>query len=586
MNESMTRTVTIDHTRADEESRTVYATLSTEYGIVRSYGNEILLHESDAVDLTRTPFPLVVDHDTSELPIGLVEQVRVVGRKLKGVLRFGESERAKEIWQDVRSGVIRNLSIGYRIHDSRMDGEDLIVTSWEPYEVSAVAVGADPHAGIGRSMKKVNEMEKMSRSERKAQKRSNEDVVSDINEILHLGKQHGEMEMAQDEVRNGTSLEDFHSKLLGRIAMSKMISHSKPEGNPVLIGMNQNEMNNFSFVRAIRAHHTGDWRRAGLEREAIQAAADQVGKSTENIVIPPDMMQRDLAQRDFTKAGTSSASIQTTILSSSFIDILRNHSLLLDRVQMLAGLTGDIAIPRMSGSATSYWVAEGSNVTESTPTLDQVTLQPKTVGGLVDISRKMLLQSTPDAEMMIRNDLGMVLATEVDRAIINGSGSGAEPEGILNTSGIGSVAIDTNGGAPTWSHMMELIEDVAAANADNNGVFITNAAVEAKLRKTAKVSSTDSMMILEESGKIAGRDVLVTNQVPSDLTKGAGSSLSAIVYGDISQVLMGQWGTLELDVDKSNQFASGAIRVRALWDVDVAVRHAAAFSAVVDAVTT
>lgn len=586
MNESMTRTVTIDHTRADEESRTVYATLSTEYGIVRSYGNEILLHESDAVDLTRTPFPLVVDHDTSELPIGLVEQVRVVGRKLKGVLRFGESERAKEIWQDVRSGVIRNLSIGYRIHDSRMDGEDLIVTSWEPYEVSAVAVGADPHAGIGRSMKKVNEMEKMSRSERKAQKRSNEDVVSDINEILHLGKQHGEMEMAQDEVRNGTSLEDFHSKLLGRIALSKMISHSKPEGNPVLIGMNQNEMNNFSFVRAIRAHHTGDWRRAGLEREAIQAAADQVGKSTENIVIPPDMMQRDLAQRDFTKAGTSSASIQTTILSSSFIDILRNHSLLLDRVQMLAGLTGDIAIPRMSGSATSYWVAEGSNVTESTPTLDQVTLQPKTVGGLVDISRKMLLQSTPDAEMMIRNDLGMVLATEVDRAIINGSGSGAEPEGILNTSGIGSVAIDTNGGAPTWSHMMELIEDVAAANADNNGVFVTNAAVEAKLRKTAKVSSTDSMMILEESGKIAGRDVLVTNQVPSDLTKGAGSSLSAIVYGDISQVLMGQWGTLELDVDKSNQFASGAIRVRALWDVDVAVRHAAAFSAVVDAVTT
>ena len=581
MNKSMTRTVTIDHTRADEESRTVDATLSTEYGVNRSYGNEILLHESDAVDLTRTPFPLVVSHDTSELPIGLVEQVRLVGRKLKGVLRFGESERAKEIWADVKSGVIRNLSVGYRIHDSRMDGEDLIATSWEPYEVSAVAVGADPHAGIGRSMKKVNKMENMSRSERKAQKRSNEDVVNDINEILHLGKQHGEMEMAQDEVRNGTSLEDFHSKLLGRIAMSKMnFSTTKPEGNAV-IGMNQSEVDNFSFVRAIRAHHTGDWRRAGLEREAIQAAADMVGKSTENIVIPPDMMQRD-----FTKSGTSSASIQTTILSSSFIDILRNHSLLLDRVQMLAGLVGDVAIPRMSGSATSYWVAEGSNVTESTPTLDQVTLQPKTVGGLVDISRKMLLQSTPDAEMMIRNDLGMVLATEVDRAIINGSGSGAEPEGILNASGIGSVAIGTNGGAPTRNHMMELVEDVAAANADNGGVFITNAAVEAKLRKTAKVSSTDSMMILEESGKIAGRDVLVTNQVPSNLTKGTGTNLSAIVYGDISQVLMGQWGTLELDVDSSNQFASGAIRVRALWDVDVAIRHAAAFSAVVDAVTT
>lgn len=394
-------------------------------------------------------------------------------------------------------------------------------------------------------------------------------------QILALGKMHDDTDGAIEAVAEGATVDKYRARLLSKI-------EEKPAANTgAVLGMNEREISGFSFMRAIEAQLTGDWRKAGLEREAINAAADLLGRTSENIIVPPDLMRRDL-----TKSGTSSATIQTSVMAESFIDILRNASLMLDRVTFLDGLVGDAALPRLSGSSTAYWVAEGSNVTESTPTMDQLSLSPSTVGGLVDISRKMLLQSTPAAEDLVRRDLAATLATEIDRAIINGSGSGAEPTGILGTTGIGDVAGGTNGAAPAWTHLMALIEDVAVGNADNGaGVFVTNAKVESKLRQTAKVSSTDSVMCLEDS-TVAGREVLVTNQVPSNLTKGTSSGVcSAIIYADLSQVVLGSWGSLELAVDQNTHFASGAIRVRALWDVDFGLRHAAAFSAMQDALT-
>jgi HK97 family phage major capsid protein/HK97 family phage prohead protease len=583
MQNSMTRTVTIDQSRADDAARTVAATLSTEYAVSRHHGDEILLHEPDAVDLSRSPLPLVVSHDTNALPIGLVDQIRIEDRKLKGQIRFGESERAREIWKDVQAGVLRNLSIGYTIDETETDGDDFIAIRWTPYEVSAVSIGADPDAGIGRKLEtkrnvKMENIEvKETRSERRKAKSEDSDELFRVKEIAAIGKNHSQPELANQAIVEGWHLERFRGALLEKVATRG----PSPEAS-VVLGMNSREINGFSLTRAINAQMSGDWRHAGLEREAIEAAADFYGKSTERIILPPELMRRD-----FTKSGTSSATIQTDVLAGSFIDLLRNASLMMDRVTTLNGLVGDVAVPRLTAGSTAYWVGEGSDVTESTPTVDQVSLSPNTVGALVDVSRKMLLQSTPAAETLIRSDLALTLATEVDRAIINGSGSSNQPTGILNTSSIGDVAGGTNGLAPTWNHLVELISDVAVANADSAGVFVTNAAVEAKLRKTAKVSSTDSVMILDESGRVAGREMLISNQVPSTLTKGTSSSVcSAIIYGDLRQVLLAEWGSLEIDVDQSTNFASGTVRVRALWDIDVAVRHAEAFSAMQDALTS
>ena len=133
--------------------RTIAASLSSEFPVQRSKGKEVLVHDPGAVDLTRAPLPLIVGHDPSELPVGIVEGLRVEGGRLRGSLRFGESSRAQEVYADVRAGILRNLSVGYVVQATeRAGGDSYRVTKWQPYECSLVACPADPSVGIGRSM--------------------------------------------------------------------------------------------------------------------------------------------------------------------------------------------------------------------------------------------------------------------------------------------------------------------------------------------------------------------------------------------------------------------------------------------------
>jgi len=140
----------IDHTRADEASRTAPAVVSTTFPVERGGYDEILSHEAGAVDLPRAPLPLIEAHDNSRVNVGIVENLRLAGKKLRGTVRLGNTERARELWEDVKAGIVRNLSVGYQWLDYRDEGKNVIVTRWLPYEVSLVAVGADPNAGLFR----------------------------------------------------------------------------------------------------------------------------------------------------------------------------------------------------------------------------------------------------------------------------------------------------------------------------------------------------------------------------------------------------------------------------------------------------
>lgn len=205
---------------------------------------------------------------------------------------------------------------------------------------------------------------------------------------------------------------------------------------------------------------------------------------------------------------------------------------------------------------------------------------------MVDQSSKTLI----DVEQLVRSDLAAVIALEIDRVAIEGSGSGNEPTGILNTTGIGSVVIGTDGGAPTYNHIVDLLTEVAQDNADEGTLaFLTNSKVRGKLLKTEKSSGT-GMYVWESGndgdGRMIGFRAAVSNQVPSDVTKGVGTNLSAILFGSWNNLLIGDWSGLDLQIDPYTLGTSGGVRVIALHDVDVAVRHAEAFSLIVDATTT
>lgn len=151
------RSLTFERGAIDEAKRTVEMSCSSELAVERWFGFEILDHAPESVDLSRLNAggALLVMHDMRD-QIGVVESASVKDRKLRAVVRFGKSARAEEIFQDVKDGIRRLVSIGYRIHkmvtDKVEEGvETLRATNWEPYEVSLVPVPADPSVGVGRS---------------------------------------------------------------------------------------------------------------------------------------------------------------------------------------------------------------------------------------------------------------------------------------------------------------------------------------------------------------------------------------------------------------------------------------------------
>lgn len=603
---NLTRSFNLDRSAIDEEARTVSLAFSSEAPVERFFGMEVLGHDAENVDLGRLNdgAPLLLNHNPDD-QIGVVESARIENGKGKAIVRFSKSKRAQEIFQDVIDGIRTGISVGYRIlemklQESKDDMDTFRATSWMPFEISSVPIPADASVGVGRSdeidgdhVTKITNL-KMQKKEIKMKEEKTEsiDVQAVANEamaaerarvagISAIADKHPQLkEAARQSIDSGKSLDDFRQVALDNVTSNTPQSPAIEESK---IGMSDKEIDNFSIVRAVNALVTGSWADAGFEKEASDAMGDKLGKRAQGFYIPSDVLMRDLNVTTSTQGGHT---VATDLLSGSFIDMLRNKMAVVGLgATMMNDLVGNVAIPRQTGGATAYWVAESGAVTESTPAFDQVTLSPSTVGAFSDVSRRLLLQSSMDVESFIRNELATTLALEIDRAAINGSGSSNQPTGILNTTGIGSVAGGTNGAAPDWADIVNLEKEVAIDNADMGALgFLTNAKVRGKLLQTEKASGT-AQYVWADNDTLRGYNAAVSNQVPSNLTKGSTSTCSAIIFGNWNDLIIGTWGGLDINIDTSTGSASGTVRVVALQDVDVAVRHAESFAAMQDATT-
>jgi len=413
-----------------------------------------------------------------------------------------------------------------------------------------------------------------------------------IKEITALGRMHGLETEADKAIDDNKTLDQFRAFVLEELGKRGLKPVETPDAS---IGLTEKETKSFSFLRALRALANPTDRRAQeearFEFEASEAVAKVLQRTAQGVMVPLEVMRRDLTVGTATAGGNL---VATNLLAGSFIDLLRN-AMAVNRMgaTVLTGLVGDIAIPRQTGGATAYWVAESGDPTESGAAFDQVGMIPKTVGAFTDISRKLLKQSSVDIENLVRRDLAAVLSLAIDAASLTGTGDGDNmPLGILGTTGIGAVVGGDNGAAPTWANIVALWSQVAQDNAAFGSLgFLTNTSVIGKLLTTEKATNTaqfvcrdfpDSMGMTNLAGARCG----VSNQVPSNLTKGSASEVcSAIIYGNWADLILGLWGTLDLTVDPYSLGTQGAVRVIALQDVDTAVRHPESFSAMQDALT-
>jgi HK97 family phage major capsid protein len=299
--------------------------------------------------------------------------------------------------------------------------------------------------------------------------------------------------------------------------------------------------------------------------------------------VPLSLMTRDLA------VSNSSAVVGNNMSSSIAPSLVPASTVIAAGATVLTvAQSGALKFPTISqpANASGAWIGEGASYATSEPVFGQVTVSPFTIGVQLRISRRLLISATPDVERAVRAHLMECLMRELDRVAIAGTGTGDQPLGLLNDANVPTVNGGPNGAAPSWANIVALEHQVAANNGDiTAGAFLMSPNVLRALRTTTRGANLG--YILENDSQLLGHPVRVSQHVPSNLTKGTGSNLSAIVFGNWSDLLVSIWnsGSIDLLVDGVTQIRNGWIVLTARIDAGVAALRPAAFAKMTDIVT-
>lgn len=581
-----------------EPSRALEVSFSSEAPVARWFGDEVLSHDAGAIDLSRLNdgAPLLWNHNPDQV-LGVVERGWIDGKR-RGMasVRFSRSAFAEEKLADVRDGILRNVSVGYSIGDyQRQDDGSVLATSWRPMEVSIVSVPADQSIGVGRSLKPVDSaapaatptppqsttMESVDLTQERAAAAA--DAVTAergrIAAITTLTREHGADDLAGDLIASGASEADAMRSVLATIGKraKQPASIATPAAQPIGsnaadIGLSEKEARSYSFLNSIRAQLYPNNREfqeaAAFEREVSVATAKKMDMTARGLLVPNDVMHaRTLTAASATSAGDL---IFTDARPGNFIEMLRRRNVLTGLgVQTLSGLVGPVAIPKQTGAATAYWVGEQAAANESEQAVGQVNMTPKRLSAWTRFSNLLLLQSSIDVETFIRNDLIRVMALEQARAALYGTGSASQPRGLKSiiATATGGNTVNFAAAQPTYSELVAMETAVAADDADIGEMgYATNATIYGGFKTTEKASGT-AAFVLETGNTVNSYPVVRSNQVET----------GDVFFGVWSQLIIGLFGVMDLQVNPYSEDKEGNVRVVAHQSMDFAVRHERAF---------
>lgn len=318
----------------------------------------------------------------------------------------------------------------------------------------------------------------------------------------------------------------------------------------------------FSVLRALNAIREHDFRNlAPIEFDASERLARELERRPR-----PGHVFVEL--RDLSAAGAPALVSAAGTPGRLFIDRLRAVSITgAFNVEMLA-VKDNVTLPVDTGGASAQWLAtEATQISESGKTFAGVFVSPKHVGCYIEVSDRLLRQTTPEGEAFLMRALADDLAEGVDAGLIAGDGVGGAPVGILNASGVGSVP----GTGFDWADARAMQRTVEAANGiaspSTTGWAVAPDVAEI-LRGREKSAGSGFIMA---DGRIGDFRAVVSKSVPS----------GTLLFGDWSGAVLPAWSALEVGTDPFGAggalFKTAVVGVRAIWTLDVAVTRPASF---------
>ncbi|MFA4102727.1 phage major capsid protein [Serratia nevei] len=544
----------METSQINQSNKLIELAFASQIPVQREIGdrvlNEILLCSPENVDLSRIQNKAAVlfNHDKDNL-IGVVESSSVDADKVcRASIRL--SSTAQEYQTMVEEGILTKVSVGYSILDYRIEGENLLVTKWQPYEISLVSIPADDlKSGIGRSLEQEVEEETPAEEQIESETESTDETQDETeSESTDESQDETETESRDEEVINTEEERQAHIAGLGKL-LNKDVSRYLD--SKLSIRDITNELKN----------NSNDDKEITMENNSLSLAIRSLieKQPIEGVVMGERGYVVDL-QRDTTTTNAAGVVVHKT--GDSYVDQLWAQSVLAQvaQPQIFAGLegNGELVIPvagKLTGGNFGF-VAEGADSPMHDAPFTSVSLKPKTFTGSVTLTKTLQL-SNNSAERYVSEQLIKSAASDLENEIL----------GYISTNATQQTATAFD---------LEAIEAAVEALAMKNVyagdcVAVMHPSVYAALRQVPMAGNTAAKMLIEgfrDQQYLADEiRVIVSTRVPTD----------SILIGDFSELIIAQWGTNELDRDLTTKRASAGVVLRSFSYIDFAVAHKEAF---------
>ncbi len=612
----MTRSASFDRASIDTDKRTVNLSFASAEPVKRWFGQEVLSFEPGDCDLSRLEngAALLLNHDTNN-QIGVVEKAWIENGRGMATVRFSKAPEAQQIFDDVADGIRTKVSVGYNVNAAReiaKEGDDstFLISSWQPYEISIVSVPADDSVGVGRAANgteteiKVELLTPMNRTLLDAAAgvvaqsggggaAAVVPPVVSVTTVSDRNKESGEilavaarckipMADAQRFISEGKSAADFNRHVIENHYRATPIDTAPDFSTRDA----QNAIKRYSVRRLILAGIPDSGVKLdGAEAEVHAELRRGAHQAPKGFLIPEVILQRmfvpdgDMRALSVTSFAGGQALVGTQTLGGQYIELLRNRPVI-DRlgVRRLGGLVGNVAIPRGTGGATAYWLPASGAATKTDQTFGQLGLTPHRLVAATAFEKDLVMQASLDVEGVVREDLQLVSAIEIDRAAMLGTGNAGQPQGVVT---VASATDVTFGGAATYGKFVDFETNVATGNAlMGNPAYVISPATRGKTKVVTKIASSQySNFIFEaQQGMFPGDGVI--NSYPAIVTNQVGAAAAVanqVIFGNWNDMFFASWAGLDLVVDPYSLAENGQIKVVLTQWCDVGIRHTASF---------
>ena len=248
------------------------------------------------------------------------------------------------------------------------------------------------------------------------------------------------------------------------------------------------------------------------------------------------------AEKRTLSVATADGVVETEV--ENILAPLRDNSVLINAgAKYLTNLNGNVKLPVM-GKGNVTWEGETASAKDAGNTITAKELKPKRLTAFVDVSKQFLIQDSADAEATLRADIVNAIGEKLQQTILGTAvGSETQPNGIfsIDASAVTSVT--------TFKDVCDLEAKVDDSNAGANRCYLVSNKAKAGLRNMAK--STKSTELVMQGGEIDGTPVYATSSI----------SDKYIAYGDFSNLVIGQWGGIDLVVDQYTVAKEGCVRL-------------------------